>query len=240
MADEDNNNNDVNENNIETNPIINLETNPITNAVLTVVNNVEAPINISQMLQNGRENRRRNVEEMQNNQENNVIAVNDGESFNGSSISSNSTRRRNIIELLDDSNLNQKKFTRLKQLTLSDLAVDSSVANRKGYLDLQFLRVISNGRSKQQNQVRYYKANDSSKKMNAVGYKRLYLMRVINQEQPTSNLVYIVEDDIHHTNLWKHHISIRNNGGITIRYYSTYTYNIVPHTYSSRVLIPVV
>ena len=52
--------------------------------------------------------------------------------------------------------------------------------------------------------------------MNAVGYKRLYLMRVINQEQPTSNLVYIVEDDIHHTNLWKHHISIRDNGGITI------------------------
>ena len=60
MADEDNNNNDVNENN--------LEPNPITNAVLTVVNNVEAPIDITQMLQNGRENRRRNVEEMQNNQ----------------------------------------------------------------------------------------------------------------------------------------------------------------------------
>ena len=121
MADEDNNNNDVNENN--------LEPNPMTNAVLTVVNNVEAPIDITQMLQNGRENRRRNVEEMQNNQENNVIAVNDGESFNGSSISSNSTRRRNIIEPLNDSNLNQKSLRKPTQLTLSDLAIGSSVAN---------------------------------------------------------------------------------------------------------------
>ena len=117
MADEDDNNNDVNENN--------LEPNPITNAVLSIVNNVEAPIDITRMLQNGRENRRRNVEEILNNEEDNAIAVNDDESFNASSISSNSTRRRNIIEPLDDSNLNQKKFTRIKQLTLSDLAADS-------------------------------------------------------------------------------------------------------------------
>ena len=53
-------------------------------------------------------------------------------------------------------------------------------------------------------------------KMNAVGYKRLYLMRVINQEQPTNNLLYVLEDDIHHENLWKHRISIRDNSGITI------------------------
>ena len=131
MADEDDDNNDVNENN--------LEPNPITNAVLTIVNNVEAHLDITQMLQNGQENRRRNVEEMQNNEEDNVIEVNDDRSFNASSISSHSTCRRNIIEPLDDSNLNQKKFTRLKQLTLSDLAADSSVAKRKGYLDLQFL-----------------------------------------------------------------------------------------------------
>ena len=69
--------------------------------------------------------------------------------------------------------------------------------------------------------------------MNAVGYKRLYLMRVINQEEPTSNLVYILKDDIHHANLWKQHISIRDNGGITIgtilRFFQPKPYeNIMP------------
>ena len=68
--------------------------------------------------------------------------------------------------------------------------------------------------------------------MNSVGYKRLYLMRVINQEQPTSNLVYIVEDDIHHTNLWKHHISIRDNGGITI---GTILRFFIPKPYESMI-----
>ena len=69
MADEDDNNKDVNENN--------LEPNPITNAVLSIVNNVEAPLDITQMLQNGQENRKRNVKKMQNNEEDNAIAVND-------------------------------------------------------------------------------------------------------------------------------------------------------------------
>ena len=170
MTDEVENNSNLNENNQDPDANRNddIQIDNQINATQEIrINNVERPrIDITQMVQNGQENRRRDITTMQNRQENN--------SYDGSSLSSNSTRRRNIIELLDDSNLNRKKFTQLTQLTLSDLAVESSAANRKGYLDLQFLRVISNGRSKQQNQVRYYKANDSSKKMNAVGYKGLY------------------------------------------------------------------
>ena len=160
MTDEVENNSNLNENNQDPDANRNddIQINNQINGIQEIrINNVERPrIDITQMVQNGQENRRRDITTMQNGEENN--------SYDGSSLSSNSTCRRNIIEPLDDSNLNWKKFTQLTQLTLSDLAVESSAANRKGYLDLQFLRVISNGRSKQQNQVRYYKANDSAKK----------------------------------------------------------------------------
>ena len=46
------------------------------------------------------------------------------------------TRPRTIIEPLDSSNLNARKFTRFQQITLQDLAVDGAVTNTKGYLDL--------------------------------------------------------------------------------------------------------
>ena len=126
------------------------------------------------------------------------------------------TRPRNIIEPLDSSNLNVRKFTRFKELKLKDLAVDVKVVNRKGYMDLQLLRVIANGRSKSQNQVKFYKAKDASKKISSAAYKRLFMLRVINTNDPSNNLVYIVEDDLLHTNLWNLHTSIRDNGGITI------------------------
>ena len=58
-------------------------------------------------------------------------------------------------------------------------------------------------------------------------------MRVIRNDIPTSNLVYILEDDINHPNLWSHHTSIRDNGGITIgtiiRFFAPKPYeNIMP------------
>ena len=52
--------------------------------------------------------------------------------------------------------------------------------------------------------------------MNSTGYNRLFLMRVVNRNNPTSNLIYILEDDIKHANLWNSHLSIKDNGGITI------------------------
>ena len=54
------------------------------------------------------------------------------------------TRPRNIIEPLDSSNLNVRKFTRFRELKLKDLAVDVKIANRKGYMDLQLIWVIAN------------------------------------------------------------------------------------------------
>ena len=58
-------------------------------------------------------------------------------------------------------------------------------------------------------------------------------MRVIRNDIPTSNMVYILEDDINHPNLWSHHTSIRDNGGITIgtiiRFFAPKPYeNIMP------------
>ena len=76
--------------------------------------------------------------------------------------------------------------------------------------------MIENGRSGQQNKVRFYKAKDNSKKMRTVGYKRLFLLRVIRPDTGTTNLVYIVEDEINHCNMWNQFTSIRDNGGITI------------------------
>ena len=76
------------------------------------------------------------------------------------------TRRpRIILEPIDSTNLNRKKFRRFTEITLKDLGSDGARANNRGFLDLQLLRVIANGRSKTQNQVKYYKAKDSSKKI---------------------------------------------------------------------------
>ena len=76
--------------------------------------------------------------------------------------------------------------------------------------------MIANGRSGQQNKVRFYKAKDNSKKMITVGYKKFFLLRVIRPDTGTTNLVYIVENEINHCNMWNQFTSIRDNGGITI------------------------
>jgi hypothetical protein len=127
-----------------------------------------------------------------------------------------SVRPRLIIEPLETSNINHQKYLRFSQCTLTDLAMEASLATRKGYLDLQIIRMIANGRSGQQNQVRFYKAKDNSKKVSTVGYKRLFLLRIIRTDEPTPHMVYILEDDINHANIWNHFTSIRDNGGITI------------------------
>ena len=74
----------------------------------------------------------------------------------------NATRQRNILEPIDRQLINAKKFTRFTEINLKALSEDGAVANRKGFLDLQLLRVIANGRSKNQNQLKYYKAKDTS------------------------------------------------------------------------------
>ena len=127
-----------------------------------------------------------------------------------------SIRPRLIIEPLESSTINHKKYLRFSQCTLTDLAMEASLATRKGYLDLQIIRMIANGRSGQQNQVRFYKAKDNSKKVSTVGYKRLFLLRIIRTDEPTPHMVYILEDDINHANIWNHFTSIRDNGGITV------------------------
>ena len=128
-----------------------------------------------------------------------------------------SIRPRLIIEPLESATINHQKYLRFSQCTLTDLAMEASLATRKGYLDdLQIIRMIANGRSGQQNQVRFYKAKDNSKKVSTVGYKRLFLLRIIRTDEPTPHMVYILEDDINHANMWNHFTSIRDNGGITI------------------------
>lgn len=72
-------------------------------------------------------------------------------------------RPRNIIEPINSSNLNLSKFTCFTELTLKDLTIDGTITNREGYMDLQLLRVIMNGHSKSQNQVKFYKAKDALK-----------------------------------------------------------------------------
>ena len=75
--------------------------------------------------------------------------------------------------------------------------------------------MIANGKNNQNQQVRYYKLKDT-KKVSTVGYKCLFLLRVIQTDVAVSNLVYILEDNINHVNLRNHLTSIRDNGGITI------------------------
>ena len=126
------------------------------------------------------------------------------------------TRPRNILEPIDRLSINAKKFTRFTKIDLKDLEEDGAVANRKGFLDLQLLWVIANGRSKNQNQLKYYKAKDTSRKVLSFAYKRLFKLRIVRLSTPTNQLVYVVEDAFKHQKLWNHHISIWDNGGITI------------------------
>ena len=138
------------------------------------------------------------------------------------------------MEPLSRSDINSKKFLRCnKEINLADLHEDvCDRETRKGYIDLQIIRMIANGKNNQYQQVRYYKSKDT-KKVSTVGYKRLFLLRVIRTDVAVSNLVYILEDNINHINLWNHFTSIRDNGGITIgtiiRFFKPKPYeNIMP------------
>ena len=145
-----------------------------------------------------------------------------------------SKRSRTILEPLSRSDINSKKFLRcVKEINLADLHEDvCDRETRKGYIDLQIIRMIANGKNNQNQQVRFYKSKDT-KKVSTVGYKRLFLLRVIRSDVAVSNLVYILEDNINHVNLWNHFTSIRDNGGITIgtiiRFFKPKPYeNIMP------------
>ena len=54
------------------------------------------------------------------------------------------SRQTTILEPLERNTINAKKFLQLPEIQLTELAKDSSIANRKGHLNLQFSRVISN------------------------------------------------------------------------------------------------
>lgn len=75
-------------------------------------------------------------------------------SFNSDDKEGDRSWQRLIIEPLEQNTINAKKFRLLHD----------SIVDRKGYLNLQFLRVILNDRSKNQSQIRFYKAKDASKK----------------------------------------------------------------------------
>ena len=109
-----------------------------------------------------------------------------------------SIRPRLIIETLESSTINHQKYLSLNKLTLTDISIESSLKTQKGYLDLQMIRMIANGCSGQQNQVRFYKGRDNSKKVSTVGYKLLFLLRIIRTNESTPHMVYILEDDINH------------------------------------------
>ena len=108
------------------------------------------------------------------------------------------------------------KYLRFNQCTLADIFIEASLATWKGYLDVQIIRMIANGGSGQQNQVRFYKGKYNSKKVSTVGYKRLFLLRIIRTDESTPHMVYILEDDINNSNLCNHFTSIRDNGVIKI------------------------
>ena len=76
--------------------------------------------------------------------------------------------------------------------------------------------MITNVRSVQQHQVRFYKVKDNSNKVSNVGYKQIFLLRNIRTDESTVHMIYILEDDINYSNLWNHFTVIRDNSGITI------------------------
>ena len=89
-------------------------------------------------------------------------------------LNGHSIRPRLIIETLESSTINHQKYLSLNKLTLTDISIESSLKTQKGYLDLQIIRMIENGRSGQQNQVRINKAKYNSKKVITVGYKQFF------------------------------------------------------------------
>ena len=91
-------------------------------------------------------------------------------------------RPRLIIEPLKSSTINHQKYLNFNKCTLTDLSIETYLATRRGYL-------ISNGRSGQQNQVCFYKAKENSKKVSTVGYKRLFLLRIICTDEYTPHMV---------------------------------------------------
>ena len=155
----------------------------------------------------GASNRSRDVDEMLSDTNDDVdetLDNNNSNKRNSNEMSDTNTtgetpsiRRKLIMEPIDPNLLNQQKFTRFTEIKLTDLADNTQKNKRKGYLDLQLLRVIANGSSKQQNQVRYYKSADKSKKIKSVAYKRLFMFRIISNviADTTNNMVYIIEDD---------------------------------------------
>ena len=101
-------------------------------------------------------------------------------------------------------------------MSLKDLDGDNATTIcRKGYIDLQILRMIANGKNNNNNQLKYYK-NKDHKKSKTTGYRRLFFLRVVRSDEPVPYLVYLVEDSLRHLNLWNDYKSIRDNGGISI------------------------
>ena len=125
-------------------------------------------------------------------------------------------KNKYMFEPLSVSESATKKFLRCEEVTLKELDIDNVLPkHRKGYIDLQILRMIANSKNNNNNQLKYYKHKDH-KKAKSTGYRRLFFLRVIRSNQSVNNLVYIIEDSLRHLNLWNDYLSIRDNGGITV------------------------
>ena len=71
--------------------------------------------------------------------------------------------QRMILKPLEWNTINAKKYYYII-FNWMNCQINSLIGNQKGYLNLQFVRVVLNGKSKNQSQIWYYKAKDASKK----------------------------------------------------------------------------
>ena len=127
-------------------------------------------------------------------------------------------RQRQALVPLDMNMLTNRSMNKTKETSIPKLMLPKIQVALKNHLNCMMIRMIANKNGqKNDTLVRTYNRQQGNQKITkAQSYTRLFSVIVFENNQPTSRLAYIMEDQMNHRNMWDFHTNIRDGGVISV------------------------
>ena len=127
-------------------------------------------------------------------------------------------RPRQALVPLDMNMLTNRSMNKTKETSIPKLMLPKIQVALKNHLNCMMIRMIANKNGqKNDTLVRTYNRQQGNQKITkAQSYTRLFSVIVFENNQPTSRLAYIMEDQMNHRNMWDFSTNIRDGGIITV------------------------
>ena len=127
-------------------------------------------------------------------------------------------RPRQALMPLDQTMLTNRSMNKTKETSIPKLMLPKIQVSLKNHLNCMMIRMIANKNGQKNDTLvcTYDRQQGNQKITKAQSYTRLFSVIVFENNQPTSRLAYIMEDQMNHRNMWDFSTNIRDGGVISI------------------------